>query len=321
MDENTTEYDALVVGGGPAGLNGALTLARSRRRVLLVDAGRPRNARAEGIHNFASSEGISPREFAQRGRAEAAAYGAEIRDGSVVAAGPAEGGFEATLDDGTRVTARRLLVTSGVVDELPDVEGLADRWGRDVLHCPYCHGYEVRDQAVGLLASSPLVMHHMLLFRQLTEDLTLFLNDSFEPGRDELEQLAARDVTVVPGRVAAVVVEDGALTGVRLADGRVVARQALVVQVRSDARSPLIASLGLRTATLENNGVVLGDHLEVDPMGVTSVPGVYAAGNVTDLSAQVGASAAAGTRAGAVINADLAAEDTARAVEARRPVS
>jgi thioredoxin reductase len=320
MDENTMEYDALVVGGGPAGLNGALTLARSRRRVLLVDAGRPRNARAEGIHNFAAAEGITPREYARRGRAEAAGYGAEVRDGSVVAAGPVDGGFAATLEDGTQVTARRLLVTSGVVDELPEVEGLADRWGHDVLHCPYCHGYEVRDQAVGVLASSPMAMHQVMLFRQLTEDLTLFLNDAFEPGPDELAQLAARDVTVVPGRVAAVVVQDGALTGVRLADGEVVARQALVVQVRSDARSELIASLGLRTAVLEVNGVELGEHLEVDAMGHTSVEGVYAAGNVTDLSAQVGGSAAAGTKAGALLNAELAAEDTARAVVARRAV-
>ena len=127
-----------------------------------------------------------------------------------------------------------------------------------MLHCPYCHGYEVRDQAVGVLASSPLAMHQALLFRQLTDDLTLFLNDSFEPGRDELDSSPPATSPWSPGRVAAVVAEDGALTGVRLADGRVVARQALVVQVRSDVRSPLIASLGLRTATLEIHGVVLG---------------------------------------------------------------
>jgi thioredoxin reductase len=207
------------------------------------------------------------------------------------------------------------LVATGLVDELPDVAGVRERWGRDVIHCPYCHGWEARDQAVGVLASGPMAMHQTLLFRQLTSDVVLFTHTAPPLTDDQAEELAARDIRVVTGRVDSLEVTDDHLTGVRLHDGRVVARQALVVGPPMVARSEVLAALGLQPTP---HPLGLGEFIRADATGLTDVPGVWVAGNVSDLSATVVASAAAGVTAAAAINADLVAEDTRRAITARR---
>ncbi|NLU70602.1 NAD(P)/FAD-dependent oxidoreductase [Streptomyces sp. HNM0574] len=316
-------YDVVVVGGGAAGLSAALTLTRARRSVAVIDAGAPRNAPAEGVHGLLALDGLPPAELLARGRAEVRGYGGLLVDGEVTAVtrvtGRAPGpevpaAFEVTLADGRTLPARRLLVTTGLVDELPDVPGLRERWGRDVLHCPYCHGWEVRDRPVGVLATGPMATHQALLLRQWTADVTLFAHTT-PPDAEQAEQLAARGIRVVPGEVTALETEDDRLTGVRLADGTVVAREAVVVAPRMRARADLLDRLGLRPVA-HPSGV--GDHIPVDATGATEVPGVWAAGNVSDPVAQVGPAAAAGTGAAARINADLVAEETRRAVEARR---
>src|SRR3954463_6242424 len=211
-------YDVVVVGGGAAGLSGALALVRSRRRVLVIDAGSPRNAPAGHVHNFLTRDGTPPGDLLALGRAEVAGYGGECVDGAVAAASRDDDGFVVTLAGGREVRARRLLVTSGLVDELPDVPGLAERWGRDVLHCPYCHGWEVRDQAIGVLATGALAVHQALLWRQLSKSVTVFTEEPLDDGG----RLAARDITVVEGRVTALEVTGDRLTGVRLESGEVV---------------------------------------------------------------------------------------------------
>lgn len=307
--------DVLVIGGGAAGLNGALVLARARRSVLVVDSGSPRNAPAAGVHGFLTRDGMPPAELVATGRAEVESYGGTVVDGEVVGARREGERFVVTLADGRRITARRLLVTTGLVDELPDIPGVAERWGRDVLHCPYCHGWEVRDQPVGIVATSAMAMHQVLLFRQMTADVTLFLNDAFEPSDDDWEKLAARGIAVIDGAVAGLEVADDRLTGVRLASGQVLQVRAVVVAPRFRARSTILVQLGL-TPTPHPMG--MGEYIASGAMGVTDVAGVWVAGNVTDLSAQVVVSAAGGLAAAASINADLVAEDTERAVEERR---
>ena len=304
-----------MVGGGAAGLSGALTLGRARRSVLVVDAGEPRNAPASGVHGFLTRDGTAPAALLEAGREEVRGYGARVLDGRVASAESVDGGFTVTLEDGRRVGARRLLVTTGLVDELPDVPGVRERWGRDVLHCPYCHGWEVRDQPIGILASGPMAVHQALLFRQLTADLTLFLHTAPQPTDEEAEQLAALGITVVEGEVASLEVHEDRLTGVRLQDGEVVPRDAVVVSPRLAARAGILADLGLETTELPHG---LGEYVESDATGLTAVPGVWVAGNVTNPTAQVLASASAGAMAGAVINADLVAEDTREAVAAHR---
>ncbi|MER6831323.1 bifunctional NAD(P)/FAD-dependent oxidoreductase/class I SAM-dependent methyltransferase [Streptosporangium sp. NPDC000563] len=312
-------YDVVVVGGGAAGLSGALTLARARRSVLVIDAGRPRNAPASHVHSYLTRDGMPPSELVAAGRAEVTRYGGEIMQGDVVAAERLDtGGFRVAVDGGISVAADRLLVTTGLVDELPEVPGLRERWGREVLHCPYCHGWEVRDQAIGVLATGPFAVHQALLWRQWSRDVTFFSHTAPEFGAEEYEQLAARDIAVVDGPVTALEVADDRLSGVRLADGRVVPVQALVVTPRFTARSGLLTGLGLETTDQEMGGHVFGSYVAADPSGATALPGVWVAGNVTALTEQVIGAAAAGGRAAAAINADLIAEETRRAVAARR---
>ena len=313
MDE---QYDVVVIGGGAAGLSGALALSRARRSVLVVDDGTPRNARAGHVHNYLGREGATPAELLASGRAEVAGYGGRFVDGRFAGAERVDDGFRVVLADGGSVLARRLLVTTGLVDELPDVPGVAELFGSDVLHCPYCHGWEVRDRPVGVLGG-PMGVHQALMWRQWTADVTLFQHVGPAPTDEEREQLAARDIAVVTGVVEGLQVTGGRLTGVRLDSGDVVPREALVVAPRFTARAGVLTSLGLEAVPQEMNGHVVGSYVPADPMGETAVPGVWVAGNVADLRAQVIASAAAGLNVAAALNADLIAEDVRRAVEAR----
>ncbi|WP_067657695.1 NAD(P)/FAD-dependent oxidoreductase [Nocardia harenae] len=307
-------YDVVVIGGGAAGLNGALMLARSRRSVLVVDAGAPRNAPADGVHGLLAREGMPPAELVARGRAEVRGYGGQIVSGEVRTVARTGDGFTVTLADGRAVTALRLLVATGLADELPEIPGVRERWGRDVLHCPYCHGWEVRDKAIGIIATGPNAVHQALLFRQLSADVTVFAHTA-PPGPEQAEQLAARGIALVPGTVAEVVVADDRITGVRLSDGTVLAREAIVVGPRMVARGGLLAGVGLVPREHPSG---MGETVPADPFGRTEVPGVWVAGNVTDLAAQVGAAAAAGAMAGAQINADLVTAETEAAVELHR---
>ena len=303
-------YDVVVVGGGAAGLNGALMLARSRRSVAVVDAGSPRNAAAEGVHGMLGHDGTPPAELLDRGREEVRRYGGHVVTGEVETVARNDDGFVVVLSDGRTTRARGLLVATGIVDELPDVPGLRERWGRDVLHCPYCHGWEVRDQAIGVLSSGPMSMHQALLFRQLSDDVLFFSHARPVPTGEEAEQLAARNIRVVTGPVAGIEVAEDRILGVRLADGTFVARQAIAVAPRFAARAGFLADLGLKVVEHPSGA---GEHVPSE-MGATAVPGVWVAGNITDPSAQVGASAAAGALAGARINADLVMEETRAAI-------
>jgi thioredoxin reductase len=316
-DQLKDGYDVVVVGGGAAGLNGALMLARSRRSVVVLDAGAPRNAPAAGVHGLLGREGTPPAELLDRGRAEVRGYGGHVVTGEVSAVVRVNDGFEVALADGRTVRTRRLLVATGLVDELPDIPGLRSRWGRDVIHCPYCHGWEVRDQAIGVLATGPLSVHQALLFSQLSDDVKFFSNTR-PLASEDAEQLAARGISVVDGAVASVEIADDRLVGLRMSDGTLVRRQALAVSSRMVARADFLAGLGLKPV---EHPAGVGEYIPADSTGRTEVPGVWVAGNVTELNAQVGGAAAAGAMAGAQINADLIGEETRKAVAANREQS
>ncbi|MEV1009030.1 NAD(P)/FAD-dependent oxidoreductase [Streptomyces sp. NPDC049881] len=316
-----TDVDAVVIGGGAAGLNGALMLARSRRSVVVIDGGDPRNAPAEGVHGLLGLDGTPPAELYARGGEEVRRYGGRVVTGEVVRAAPAEpapGGdprFAVALADGTTLRARRLLVATGLRDVLPGIPGLAAHWGHGVVHCPYCHGWEVRDEPIGVLAVGPASVHHALLFRQLTDDLVYFTRGT-ELDADTRARFAARGIRVVDTGVTEVATaEDGGIAGVRLADGRLVPRRVLAVATTLWARTEGIGDLGLPTRDLPGG---MGRHFATGMAGTTDVPGVWVAGNAADPMAQVGAAAAAGALAGAHINADLATADTDAALAAAR---
>lgn len=319
------QYDVVVVGGGAAGLAGSLTTARALRSTLVVDTGQPRNAPADGVHNYLGREGTPPRELVTVGRAEA--YDGQVLEGTATSAerladgGPGAARFRVGLEDGRSVLARRLLVTTGVDDVLPDVPGLAERWGRDLLHCPFCHGREVADRVVGILSTGEAGIEQALMWRGWSERVVLLQHTGTEPSPEQAEKLAARGVERVEGEVVGVEVagdvEGGRLTGVRLAEGRVVAVGALVAMPRAVARGGMLAGLGLEASALPM-GATFGDHVPADPTGATSVPGVWVAGNVTAPMAPVLASAAGGMTAGSLITKDLVDDDTAVAVAAAR---
>ncbi len=312
----TDRYDVVVVGGGAAGLAAAVTLGRSLRSVLVVDAGEPRNAAAAGAHNLLGREGVAPHELLAAGRREAEGYGAVVRRDRATGARREGDDLVVTLADGGDVRARVLLLATGLTDVLPDVPGVRERWGADVLHCPYCHGWEVRGSRIGVLATSDNAVHQTLLLRQLSDDVTLFLHTGPEPDETSWAQLAALDVRVVRGTVARLDHDDEALRAVVLTDGTRVDVDAVAVAPRFVANADLYEQLG---GTVSEHA--FGTYIGSTPGGRTELPGVWVAGNATDLPAMVGASAAAGVLAGAGINADLVHADAEAAVRARGPLA
>jgi thioredoxin reductase len=303
------EYDVVIIGAGAAGLSAALVLSRARRRVLVVDAGAPRNAPAAHMQGYLSRDGLPPADLLAVGRDEVVGYGGQISADQVedVVACPGSG-FQVRLGAGDWVAARRLLVATGLRDELPDVPGLRERWARDVLHCPYCHGWEVRDRRLGVLTDgSDEAVRYAQIVRQWTGDVVLFAPAGTVTGAQRSE-LLARAIDIVEGDVARVLVDDDRLTGVELTDGRTVPRDALFVPPRLVPNDELLVSLACER---DDNGWVVKDGT-----GRTSVPGVWVAGNVANPRAQVITAAGEGSAAAIALNADLVDDDVRAAVAA-----
>jgi thioredoxin reductase/predicted O-methyltransferase YrrM len=300
--------DVAVVGGSAAGLAAALQLGRQRRSVIVVDAGEPRNAPATHMHGYLGREGLPPSELTTVGREEVRSYGGEILDGRVTRVIRSDDDrLRVELVGGHSIVARRVLAATGLVDELPDIDGVAERWGRDVIHCPFCHGFEVRDRPIVQIVTHAMGLHTAGLFRQLTARLTVVLHDHADVESSQVDALRAAGVEIVHGHVSRIVTDDdGHVAAVELADSERIDADAVVVGPRFKVRTEPFASLGLRTAAHPTG---LGDFVETDASGETAVPGLYAAGNVTDPSQQVSQAAANGSRVGAMISFSLADDD------------
>jgi thioredoxin reductase/SAM-dependent methyltransferase len=299
--------DVAIVGGSAAGMAAGLQLGRQRRSVIIIDAGEPRNAPAEQMHSYLGHEGLPPRELSAIAREEVRSYGAEVLDGSALAVTrTGDGRFRVELIGGNAIVARRVLAATGLIDELPQIEGLQQRWGRDVIHCPFCHGFEVRDRRIVQIVTHPLGLHPAGLFRQLTDRLTLVVHDGTNVDRSELERLGASGVTVVEATVRRIISDDDGIRAVELSDGTRLDADAVAIGPRFRARAEAFASLGLATSPHPSG---LGDVIETDATGLTAIAGLYAAGNITDPSQQVLQAAANGSRVGGMISFSLADED------------
>ncbi|MER5502280.1 NAD(P)/FAD-dependent oxidoreductase [Streptomyces sp. NPDC002561] len=298
-------HDVVVIGAGAAGLNAALLLGRARRKVVVIDAGTPRNAPAAHMQGFLSRDGLPPKTLLDLGRAEIARYGVRILQGRVE---EIDHGYYVRMAGGVVLKARRILVATGLRDELPDIPGVRERWGKDLLNCPYCHAYEVRDQPLAVLGTHPGSVHQALLLRQWSDDVVFFPH-TMGPTAQDREQLTAHGVRLAEGEVERLVVEGDRLRGVELADGRVFPRTAAFLFPRMVPHDALLTGLGCDTD---------GGWVVTDRTGLTSVPGVWAAGNVVDSRAQVITAAGMGSAAAFAINTDLLHEDVDRAVEHHR---
>jgi len=291
------ETDVVIVGGGPAGLAAALNLGRGCKRVLLCDAGPRRNAAAVRMHGFPSQDGVPPTEFRRIAREQLAPYDVELRDVGIHDIRPTDDGFVVSLIGGEAVTCRRVLLATGMIDEIPDVPGIREPWGHSVFQCPYCHGWEFRGRPWGILASTPALLEFAIFLTGWSPQVTAFTNGPLELDDELRQRLEAAGVRVEPRRIARLLSGSGGrLRAVEHGDGAIVPCEAMVV--RPPQRQPtLVSRLGL--------AVDDGGYVRVDGREETSVPGVYAAGDLTSPAQAATVASAAGVRAAWSINHDL----------------
>ena len=309
------DHDAIIVGGGAAGLSAALMLGRARRRVLVIDSGLPRNRFASHMHGVLGNEGAPPFELLRRGRDEAASYGVEFLEGTVRAVHDAQDGLRITLADGSEANGRALLATTGISDELPDIAGLAERWGQSVLHCPYCHGWEVRDQRLAVLATGPGSLHQARMVRQWSDRVTLFSAEMGPVDPADERQLRSRGVEIVASRVREITGSGTSISAIRTEDGASIAVDAVFTGGRPVPHDGFLEALDLaRVASPAGPGT----FLEVDATGRTSHDRIWAAGNVVNPMATVPMAMGAGAMAGAAVNGALVDADFRSAEQ--RPV-
>ena len=302
----TMPHDAIIIGGSYAGLNAAMQLARARRRVLVIDDNRPRNRFAARAHGVMGRDGVPGSEIAAEARTQVAAYPtAAFRRGEVVNARRGSCGFEVDLADGGRVTGRRLMLAYGVQDILPDLPGVKERWGQTVLHCPYCHGYEIGGGPIGVLGAGPMSVHQAVMVAEWGQ-VVLFLDGKLEPDTDQSRMLARRGVIVEATPVAALEGEGPALDGARLADGRLIPLKAVFVGPRLRLNGDLAQALGC-----EIEETPIGQMIRTDDLKQTTVPGVFAAGDAARVMSNVTLAAADGVMAGIALHRSLIEEDAA----------
>ena len=316
--QSRRRYDVVIVGGGVAGLSAALVLGRARRDVVVIDAGTPRNAPAHTAHGVLTRDGVSPHTIVDLARQDLEPYGVDLLDGSADAVRCTEDGWIVSLADGTEVQGRQVMLATGLRDVLPDIPGAREAWGRGLLQCPYCHGWEVRDGALGVLGSSPASVQQALLVRQWSENITFFPHTLDPLSEDDERRLRSRGVRIVHGPVARLALAEASgspasLEGMVLDDGSFVACEAVFCEPGADIDLPLLEEFG---CDKDEDGTLATDHL-----GRTSVNRVWAVGNVMDPSAQLASAAGDAYRTAIAVHAVLVQEDCSACASAQEVLS
>jgi thioredoxin reductase len=290
-------FDAIVIGGSYAGLSAALQLARARRKVLVMDSGQRRNRFAEHSHGFLGQDGRPPGAIAVDARAQLMKYPTVAWvDAKATTSEGETNAFTVSTENGARYQARRIILAAGVVDALPDVPGLTERWGKHVFHCPYCHGYELDQGRIGVLASSEMSMHHALMLPDWGST-TLFLNGAFTPDAEQITQLMQRSVTIEREPIRRL---SGASIDVELTDGRVIPLDGMFTLTRTSPASPLGAQLG---CAMEDGP--MGPFLQTDMFKETTVSGVFACGDMARATGSVALAVGDGAMAGVGVHRSL----------------
>lgn len=289
MNIEPSPFDVIIIGGSYAGMSAAMQLARARRRILVVDGGMRRNRFAATSHGFLGQDGRAPDAIAAEGKRQLLAYPTvQWLDGEAKQATQVPDGFAVRMTSGQLVRARLLVLATGVVDELPEVPGLAERWGKHVFHCPYCHGYELGQGNIGVLAVGPVSLHHATMLPDWGK-VTLFTNGAIELDETQRQAFIARGVTIEPERVEGIV--DAAT--VVLADGRRVVMDGLFTASRTHVASPVAEQLGCR---FEESPI--GTYIQTDALKATSVQGVFACGDAARMAGSVAFAVGDGVQAG-----------------------
>jgi thioredoxin reductase len=303
METNNTinkgGYEVIIIGGSYAGLSAAMALGRALRRVLIVDSGLPCNRQTPHSHNFITQDGEQPAVIASKARKQVLSYPTvQLREGKVIDAQKSGDHFMVRTEAGDVYTGARLLFATGITDIMPELPGLADCWGISVLHCPYCHGYEVRGKKLGLLANGDMGFEFTRLLYQWSKDLILFTNGPSTLTAAQREKLNHYNIPIIETRLSQIMHRDGYLSGIELGGNEVVQVDALFAKLAFRQHCELPVALG---CTLTEAG-----FLQADEMGKTNVPGVFVAGDSTSFMRSVAAAVAAGNKAGAWINKELA---------------
>ncbi|HEU4552409.1 MAG TPA: NAD(P)/FAD-dependent oxidoreductase [Chitinophaga sp.] len=292
--EPVQAFDVIIIGGSNAGLSAAMALGRSLRQVLIIDSGEPCNRQTPHSHNFLTHDGSAPAEIAAIGLQQVLAYPTvQLLQGLVTTAAKHDNGFIVTTAAGGQYTAGKLLLATGMKDIMPDIPGFAACWGISVLHCPYCHGYEVRNQPTGILANGDMAFEFCKLIRHWTPQLTLFTNGPSTLGAEQTAQLTAWDIRITASPVTGIVHEKGYLQHLVQENGSTPALTALYARPALQQREVV---LQLGCGLNEHGFITVNDFQE------TTIPGVYAAGDNTTMFRAVSIAVAAGTKAGAIIN-------------------
>ena len=313
-------WDCIIVGGGAAGLSAGLVLGRARRRTLLVDAGAQSNLAAHGIGGLLGHDGRKPAELYETGRRELSAYpSVEVRTGEVVAGERADDEFVLLLADGQRERTRRVLLATGMDYRSPALPGLAELWGRSAFHCPFCHGWEMRDRPLAVLAQGDRAVHSALLLRGWSDDVVVLTDGPADLEGDDRARLAAAGIAVDERKVAELASENGELTAVVFADGSRLARSGLLAATTLHQRSTLADQLGAAAA---EPTPIAENPVAVDGFYRTAASGVFAAGDLSAQMPQVAAAIAGGSQAAAAVVQSLVADEYGLAVpEGRRHVN
>lgn len=295
-------FDVIIIGGGAAGLSTALVLGRSRRRVLVCDTGRPRNARSQEVHGFFSRDGMNPKELLQIGREQLRSYeSVELRAIEVVEVQQQEKQFKVILANGVYEVARKLVLATGVRDELPNIEGFAQLWGSGVYHCPYCYGWEMRDQPLAIYGKGPQAFELALLLTNWSRDLVLCSDGPTELSATERNKLFAHRIQLREEPIARLEERDGGLEHIVFTTGEVLARRGLFLRPQRHQHSPFAEILG---CTLTSSGII---HVDVN--GWTHIPGLYAVGDAAHPIHWVSIASAHGASTGIAISNELLQED------------
>ncbi|WP_227378033.1 NAD(P)/FAD-dependent oxidoreductase [Haladaptatus halobius] len=304
-DGNGSDYDVLIIGGGPAGLSAALQLGRSLRSVLICDNNEPRNEPAVEAHGYLTRDGIPPQKLRRLGREEVAKYGCEFQESQVTDITRDEDRFTSTLDTDVTVTSRKIVLATGVSDMLPDTDGFEELWGNGVYHCPYCHGYEVRDKPLGVLVTAPEQLEHTKLIYNLSTDLVVFTNGQDVFDEETRSEFVERGIEIEGEPITALNGTDDGLESISLADGRNVSRHALFYAPPTQQHSNLVNQLGLQ---VNESGLVETTQSQYGT-GFTSVDGLFVAGDASSESAlSIPCAVADGSMVGGTVNLELSRE-------------